>query len=72
LTEPNGRETNWFRRIFRIPYTVFRYQLLDLAVETWWTLWKDDKVDCCGYTTWSLNYLEELYLYLGQLPLILL
>jgi len=48
LTEPNGREADRFRSIFRIPYSVFRDQLLDLAVENWWPLWKADKVDCCG------------------------
>jgi hypothetical protein len=33
LTEPNGREANRFRRMFRILYTVFGDQLLDLAVK---------------------------------------
>ena len=30
---PNGRETKRSRRMFKIPYSVFRYHLLDLAVE---------------------------------------
>jgi hypothetical protein len=38
LTEPNGTEANRFRRMFRIPFSVFTDQLLDLAVEKWWPL----------------------------------
>ena len=55
LTEPNGREANRFRRMFRIPYSIFRDQLLDLAVEKWWPLWKADKVDCCGLPVGDLE-----------------
>jgi len=56
LTEPNGREANRFRRMFRIPYSVLRDQLLDLAVEKWWPSWKANKeVDCCGLPVGDLE-----------------
>jgi len=41
--------------MFRILYSVFRDQLLDLAVEKWWPLWKANKVDCCGLPVGDLE-----------------
>ena len=56
LTEPNGREAkSRLSRMFRIPYSVFRDQLLDLAVEKWLLLWKANKVDCCGLPVGDLE-----------------
>ena len=42
--------------MFRIPYSVFRDQLLDSAVEKWWLLWKADKVDRCGLSVGDLEF----------------
>ena len=63
LTEPNGREAkSRLSRMFRIPYSVFRDQLLEIAaIEKWWPLWKANKVDCCGLPVGVLERLGALF-----------
>ena len=44
--EPDGRLSRKFHRMFRMSYYIFKWRVLDLAVETWWQNWHEDAVDC--------------------------
>jgi hypothetical protein len=44
-SEPNGRDSLYFRQMFRVPYSIFYDQLLHLARSRWWSAWRPDKTD---------------------------
>lgn len=45
--DPEGRVATKFRRNFRVPYSLYKTQVLALAKERWWPQWHADKVDAC-------------------------
>jgi hypothetical protein len=45
VSEPNGRESVFFRQMFRVPYRIFHEHLLPLAISRWWPTWRPDKTD---------------------------
>jgi Plant transposon protein len=46
--DDNGREALHFRRMFRVPYYVYRDRLLTLAITKWWPEWHSNKLDSWG------------------------
>jgi Plant transposon protein len=46
--DDNGREAINFRRMFRVPYDVYKHRLLTLAITRWWPEWHSDKLDSWG------------------------
>ena len=45
--EPHGRDATRFRRLFRVPHSLF-IDLINMARERWWCDWTPDKVDASG------------------------
>ena len=46
--DPDGRVSTRFRRNFRVPYGLYKTQILGMAKERWWRSWHPDKVDAFG------------------------
>ena len=54
-TEIDGRVATKFRRNFRVPYKLYKTEILALAAEWWFPNWHSDKVDACRkrWPTWN-------------------
>jgi hypothetical protein len=54
LMDPNGRLAKYFRKMFHIPYELF-LDLMNVAIERWFTEWNQDNICNAGKLVSSLD-----------------